>query len=239
MFEYHPPSEQTLKGFTDTINVYKVIGETNIESRFEARAQGSATALFGRESELAVLSGLWRKARRGQGQVVLVTGQPGIGKSRLALGFVKAFEGAAVSKLNLYSASHLTNRALHPFVRELDRFIGFAHTTEREQRLRGLEAIVEANPAMGPSDIPLLADLVGIDLDGQPHLDPQVRARQTMDALVRRVQGVAEASPLLMVFEDAHWADSATLETLALLIERLADMPAMLIITSRPVFQAS
>ena len=151
-------------------------------------------------------------ARVGEGQVLLLEGEGGIGKSRLAraLSDLAAAEGAQV--LAWQCASHLANRPLHPVIRELESAAGLGRARPADERRSGLAALTAAAPRLGSEDALLIADLLGIGTPGALELDAATRARRTNDALARRVEGIAEQGPLLLLLEDAHWADAATID---------------------------
>ncbi|WP_165943375.1 adenylate/guanylate cyclase domain-containing protein [Roseicella aquatilis] len=236
LFEYEPRGDLCLKGFPEPVAVHRVLGEGTARSRFEARASAGLYPIVGREAELERLRAVWRAALGGTGQVALLRGEAGIGKSRLARAFMEVIAPERPRVLQWFCATHLNNRPLHPVVREIESVDALGRTLPEGTRRAGLEALVAAMPRMQADDLPFLGDLLGIGGLPRPELDVQAQARRTVDALVRRVEGMAQDAPLLILMEDAHWADAATLEFLAVLIERIAPLPIMLLVTYRPEF---
>ncbi len=234
LFDYERRGNIVLKGFPEPITIYRVLGETIAQSRFDVRASGGLNPFVGREEELDALGNHWRAARDGTGQVVLVRGEAGIGKSRLARAFIEQLGQPRPEILRLNCAAHLANRALHPIVQEIERRAGLSRTAPAETRRAGLEALVAISDAIGADDVSFLADLLGIDQDKRAELDAATRARRTYDVLVRAVEGMAREGPVLILIEDTHWADAATLDFLTMLIDRISRLPIMLLVTHRP-----
>ena len=168
------------------------------------------------------------------GQVVLVCGEAGIGKSRLHRAFIEQLGQQRLEILRLNCAAHLANRALHPIVEEMERRIGLSRTAPAETRRAAIEARVANSSTLGANDVSFLADLLGIDNDRRAELDAAYRARRTYDVLARAVEGMSQAGPVLILVEDTHWADAATLDFLTMLIDRIARLPIMLLVTYRP-----
>ena len=235
-FEYRFLGAHELKGFSEPQKVFRVIGVSRVESRFEAHAGGRLQPLVGRDEELSTLSRVWREATGGAGRVALLRGQPGIGKSRLLREVIEALDPSEYLMLRFDCARHLANRALHPFTREIVRTIGLVPDESPETSRDRLRSLIAENPELSEDDLTLLADLLGIETETPLQLDALAKARRTFDVLARRIVGMARSRPLLIVFEDAHWADPATREFLDLLTERIADVPCLLLVTCRPEF---
>lgn len=234
-FDFEPHSEVELKGFADPVPVFRVKAENATRSRFDARASHGVQPLVGRSTELSQLLSLWDKAKDGHGCVGLVEGPPGIGKSRI----LRALQNEIRSTpLEWQCAPHLVNRALHPMVRELERAAGIDRGLAPEEQLDKLNTLIAATPNLSLDDFGLLADLLQIEGVDPPTFDVAVKARRTVDAMARRVSGIASAGePLLLVLEDAHWADTASLEFLDHLVTMIGKLPILLIITFRPEYQ--
>ncbi|MFL5334571.1 MAG: AAA family ATPase [Geminicoccaceae bacterium] len=236
LFAYEPRGDLLLKGFPGPVTVHCVVGEGPARSRFEARASAGLNPIVGRDAELERLRAAWRAALGGAGQVVLVHGEAGIGKSRLARALIEMIAPEQPRILQWHCAAHLANRPLHPMVREIETAPGLARTLPATVRRGGLDKLVTGSALLRPEDAPFLADLLGIAGPAQPKLDAQARARRTMDVLARRVEGMAQDAPLLILLEDAHWADAATLDFLDVLVERAELLPVLLLVTHRPEF---
>jgi class 3 adenylate cyclase len=226
-----------LKGFAAPVRAWRVLGEGRAESRFEARRAGGLTPLVGREHELGLLLNRWERAK--EGQVVLLTGEPGIGKSRLTEALRERLAGEPHTPVTFHCSPHYQTSPLHPVIEQLERAAGFASDDMPDQKLDKLEALL----AQATEDIreaaPLLAALLSLPAgDHYPPLDlsPQRRRERTLEALVDQLAGLAAREPTLMLFEDAHWADPSSLEFLGLTIDRGQALPALLIITFRPEF---
>lgn len=235
VFKYGPRGAVELKGFAEPRPVFQVISETVATSRFHARTTDGVQPIMGREAELDTLSRLWEETTTGRGRVGLIAGPAGIGKSRLIRSLVRI---TGVQPVEFHCAPHLANRALHPLILELEQAAGLTRGRRDETSHDKLEKLIAASPGLTAEDLPLLSSLLGIETDEPVEFDAARRARLTRDLLIRRTVGMTEVmGPVLVVLEDAHWADAATLEFLDALVGKLADLPLLLIITHRPEFE--
>ena len=236
MFEYEQRGDIVLKGFPEPVTIYRLLGEGSAQSRFDAHTISGLNPFVGREQELDALLARWSAARAGSGQIVHVSGEPGIGKSRLALALVDHLgrEPAGIVKWNC--AAHLANWALHPIVRDIETRVGFSRSHSAEERRAGIDALVAASPTLFAEDAGFLKDLLGIETETRPELDAAARARRMYGILARWLAGMARDMPVLILVEDAHWADASTLDFLTMLIDRIERLPALLLITHRPEF---
>ena len=208
-----------------------------MQSRFDARAADTLGPLIGREAELAQLVDLWQDVSHDAGRLCQILGTAGIGKSRLARELQERIVDQNPVILKLQCGSHLANRALHPITRELARAAGLAKSDDDPARLAKLEAMIEGAPGLSAEDLPLLSDLLGIGAVDALDMDVRTRVQLTHRMLLRWIKGMAEGGPVLLSFEDAHWADSTTQEFLALLISNLDTLPILLLVTFRPEFE--
>jgi class 3 adenylate cyclase len=212
LFEYRAFGNVPLKGFGTPVPVWQVTGRSAVDSRFEA-LHAMRTRLVGREEEIALLMRRWLQASTGEGCVVLMSGEPGIGKSRIAQTVLERLSGEPHTRLRYFCSPHHQDSALYPSITRLERAAGFRRDDTAEQRLDKLEAVL----ALGTDDlsevVPLLADLLSIPTgDRYPplNLTPQKRKEKTLDAQLAQVEGLAARQPVLMVFEDIHWSDPTT-----------------------------
>jgi predicted ATPase len=198
-----------------------------------------ATPLVGREEELDLLLRRWEQAKRGDGCVVLISGEPGIGKSRLAETMVERLAGEPYTRLRFFCSPHHQDTALYPVIAHLERAAGFRRDDTAEQRLDKLEALLaQATNDLGGA-APLFADLLAVPTgERYPplNLTPQKRKEKTLTALTAQVEGLCARQPVLMVYEDVHWSDPTTRESLDLLVDRVPALRVLVIITFRPEF---
>ncbi|MBV8119266.1 MAG: AAA family ATPase [Alphaproteobacteria bacterium] len=238
LFEYRSLGEVELKGLPAPVPAFRVLGESRVGSRFEA-LRSRETPLVGREEQLELLRQRWEQAKAGAGRVVLISAGPGIGKSRLTEAFGEGIETEPHTRLRYFCSPHRQDSALFPFIGQVEHAAGFERDDAPAARLNKLEALIAANtPVEG--DVQSLADLLGLSLDNRyPALDvsPQRRKEKTYEALLRQAIGLAKRQPVLMVFEDLHWADPSSRDLLDLIVERIERMPVLLIATFRPEFQ--
>jgi class 3 adenylate cyclase/tetratricopeptide (TPR) repeat protein len=238
LFEYRDLGTVALKGFAENVPAWQVLGASGTESRFEA-LRAATTPLVGRDEEIELLIRRWEQAKRGDGQVVLISGEPGIGKSRIAQTIVERLGGEPHVRLRYFCSPHHQDSALYPSIAQLERAAGFRRDDTPEQRLEKLEAVL----AQGTNDLseaaPLLAALLSVPT-GQRYpplgLTPQKRKERTLHAQVAQVEGLSAREPVLMVFEDVHWSDPTTRESLDLLVDRIPTLRVLLIITFRSEF---
>jgi tetratricopeptide (TPR) repeat protein len=240
LFDYEDLGAIEIKGLAAPVVAARVLRESGTESRFEA-LRATATPLVGRDEELALLQRRWQQAKSGQGSVVLVSGEPGIGKSRLAQTLIERLAAEPHTRLRSFCSPHHRDHPLYPTITQLERAAGFRREDTADQRLDKLEAVLaQATNDLGEG-APLLAALLSLPTgERYPPLDltPQKQKEKTLQALVAQVEGLAARTPALMLFEDAHWSDPTSLELLDLIIDRVPALPLLLIVTFRPEFTA-
>ena len=236
VFEMRDLGPQTLKGMSAPIVAYSVLSERAVETRFEAHRGAHLTAMVGRDGELALLAERWQRATKGEGQVVLVTGEAGIGKSRI----IRALEDALASephvRISNQCSPYHSDSALHPMIQQLLRAASIGHAEGVELQLDRLEALLEGADR---AEVALIAALLGIEGAGRYGdlgLTPEQQRARTFDALLNQVVRVSRREPVFWVLEDAHWIDPTTLELVALCLDRVADIPVLAVITARPDF---
>jgi class 3 adenylate cyclase/tetratricopeptide (TPR) repeat protein len=238
LFECRDLGAITLKGLGENVPAWQVLRASAVESRFEA-LRSTKTPLIGRDEEIELLMRRWQQAKQGDGQVVLISGEPGIGKSRIAQAIQDRLSAEAHTRLRYFCSPHDQDSALYPILTQLERAAGFRREDTNEQRLNKLEAVL----AQGSNDLsealPLLAELLSIQIgERYPplNLTPQKRKEKTLSALVAQVEGLSARQPVLMVFEDVHWSDPTSRELLDLLVECVAALRVLAILTFRPEF---
>jgi class 3 adenylate cyclase/tetratricopeptide (TPR) repeat protein/ABC-type transport system involved in cytochrome c biogenesis ATPase subunit len=240
LFRLRDLGSHEVKGIAEPVAAWVVEGVSDSESRFEAVHVAGLTDLIGREDELDFLLERQRLAWKGEGQIVLISGEPGIGKSRLVAAVAERIASEPHTRLRYQCSPYHTNSALRPFIAQLERAAGFKADDTSEQRLDKLEAVL----AMGASRIegvaPLFAALLSIPF-GQRYpplaLSPTQQRRRTLAALLDQFEGLARQQPILLSFEDANWADATSLELLDLTVERMRQLPVLALFTFRPEFE--
>ncbi len=224
-----------IKGFEDPVQVWQVLRPGTAESRFDALRAGSMTSLIGREEELDLLLRHWQRAKAGQGQIVMVRGEPGIGKSRMVAALQERIAGDRHSRLRFYCSSQYQNSTLYPFITQLTRAAGFARDDTSQTKLDKLEALLGAG-SDGLEAIGLFAALMDLPArggDARPALDAETRRELTLTAFGRQLETLARGRPVLAIFEDAQWSDPTSLDLLERTIARIAELPVLLLITFR------
>jgi predicted ATPase len=240
LFDYEDLGAVEIKGLAAPVAAVRVLRASGAESRFEA-LRTARTPLVGRDEELALLQRRWRQAAAGEGCVVLVSGEPGIGKSRLAETLIQCLAGDPHTRLRSFCSPHHQDHALYPTITQLERAAGFRREDTADERLDKLEAVLAQATNDLDEAVPLLAGLLSIPTgERYPPLNlaPQKQKERTLRALVAQVEGLAAQQPVLILFEDAQWSDPTSLELHDLIIDRVPALRALLIITYRPEFGA-
>ena len=240
-FDYEDLGEQALKGIGRPTHAYSIVGVSEAASRFEAAHSEGLTPLVGREQELGLLKERWQLAQDGEGQVVLLSGEPGIGKSRILSALRERLEGHGGLALRYQCSPYYINSAFWPITDNLERALNIARDETPESKLDKLEALIVGDYERPISDVRFIASMLSIPCDeryGTITMTPEKHKDETLRTLVDLSEAAAKKQPSVVLFEDAHWADPTTLEVLDLLIDRVKDIPLLIVLTHRPEFQS-
>jgi class 3 adenylate cyclase len=239
LFECRACGPLPLDSVAEPVAAWQITGEGSAEGRFEALHGTDIADLVGRSEEMRLLLRRWEQAKAGAGSVVLITGEPGIGKSRLAAALQDRLRNEPHLRLRRFCSPHHQDSALYPVITQLERACGFLHTDSAGEKLARLEAVLAQFEA-SVEEIALIAALLSIP-NGEhyplPQTSPQKRREKTLAALLAQLLRLASRQPMLLIYEDAHWIDPTTLELLAHTVERVASLPVLLLITARPEFR--
>jgi len=231
---------QALKGMAAPVPAFAVRGERSSESRFAARSGDRLLPIIGREQELALLLERWRQARGGEGQLVLLVGEAGIGKSRIMEALIDTAAGGDHLRIRYQCSPYHTDSALYPAIQQLTLAAGHATGDTTETKLDKLERLLALAGTDTGDAAPLLAALLGLageDRYGRLALTPQQQRARTLDAMVGQLVGLAQRQPVLWVVEDAHWIDPTTQELIELALDRVAHSRVLVLLTARPTFE--
>jgi predicted ATPase/DNA-binding winged helix-turn-helix (wHTH) protein/class 3 adenylate cyclase len=224
---------------TEPIRRWQVLGESVVASRFEALRGSKLTPLVGRDEEIDLLLRRWVRAKAGDGQIMLVSGEAGVGKSRITAVFEECLHAEPHLRLRYFCSPYHQDSALFPIIDQLGRAAGFARDDPPASKLEKLEALL-ARATPPDEDVAFLADLMSLPASKRhplPNLSPQRKKERTLEALIRQLEGLAHERPVVTVWEDAHWLDPTSRELLDLTIEHVRSLPVLLIVTFRPKFQ--
>jgi class 3 adenylate cyclase/predicted ATPase len=238
LFECHDLGTVELKGLPVAVPAWQVLGEGMLEGRFEALHGSAMTPLIGREEELEMLLRRWKQAASGDGRIVLLMGEPGIGKSRLLVELEASMATETHASLRYFCSPLHQGSALHPIIARWEQETGFVRGDTAEQRLLKLETVLSQDE-LSPTDVALLAGLLGVSTGERyphPDLSPQQRKERTFAVLRRRLASLAQRQPVLMLLEDAQWADHSSLELFDTMISQILELPILLVISFRPEF---
>jgi len=240
LFELEDLGAKDLKGIAGPVRAWAALRASSAEGRFEALHTTDLTALVGREEELELLLRRWSRAKTGEGQVVLLSGEAGIGKSRLTAALLENLAGEPHTRLRYFCSPQRTDSALYPIIGQMERAAGLAHDDTPKARLDKLDAML-AQTSTSREDAALFADMLSLPNDGRyPALAviPELRRQRTLEALTSQLAGLASQQPVLMIVEDAHWIDPTSLEVFGRTVDQIKALPTLLIVTFRAEFNA-
>lgn len=240
-FNLRDLGRHSVKGLAEPVEAWAAEGLGSIASRFETAHRTQLAGLVGREVQCSALRERQQRAWRGEGQIALLSGEAGIGKSRLSAWMAEQVAGEPHTRLHYQCSPFHRDSALYPFVHELERAMLSGPDGSPERSLDRLESVLAPAIARADAIVPLIASLLSIPFEGRYPplaLAPAQQRRQTLSALLDHLEAHARQRPVLMLFEDAHWADATSLELINLAIERVRRLPILLVITFRPEFEA-
>ena len=236
LFDLEDLGEKELKGIAGKTKAFAVLRAGSAESRFEALHASGLTALVGREEETELLLRRWSKTKGGEGQVVLLSGEAGIGKSRLTAALLERLADEPYTRLRYYCSPQHTDSAFYPIIGQMERAAGLSRDDTAAVRLDKLDALL-AQSSASPQDAALFAELLSLPNDGRYpalNLAPEQRRQKTLEALGSQLEVLSRVRPVLMIFEDAHWSDPSSLETFGRAVDRIRPLRVLLLATFRP-----
>jgi class 3 adenylate cyclase/predicted ATPase len=239
LFELEDLGAQDLKGISGRVQAWAALRPSSVESRFDALHTSGVTELVGREEELELLLRRWSKAKTGEGQVVLLSGEAGIGKSRLTAELLERLAAKPHTRLRYFCSPQRTDSALYPVISQMERAAGFAHDDSAQAKLDKLDVVL-AQTSTSIENAALFAEMLSLPNDGRYPvlaLDPQQRRRRTLEALTAEVEALSRQKPVLMILEDAHWVDPTSMEAFSRAVDRTRTFGVLLIVTYRPEFE--
>ncbi|MGZ3338376.1 MAG: AAA family ATPase [Reyranella sp.] len=239
-FDYEDLGELDLKGIATSTRAYNVLGVSAAASRFDAVVRERVSPLVGRTHEMEALLGRWQAVcDQGAGQAVLLSGEPGFGKSRISSALLERLGAEGVRSLRFQCSPFFVNSAFYPFISSLERMLDFGRDEAPASKLDKLEALVVGHYGLPRSDLSFVAAMLSLpceDRYGPLTMAPRLVKEETIRVLVDVVKAAARTERSLVLFEDVHWADPTTLETIGLLIDRLGGIPVLVVLTHRPEF---
>ncbi|MEP1198855.1 AAA family ATPase [Tateyamaria sp.] len=236
IFDLSPLGGQDLKGISGPVDAYLVKGEASVQSRFAAHQSGAMTPIVGREREIELMTERWALARSGQGQMVIVSGEAGIGKSRITRAVIDEVANDDHTRITFQCSPYHADTAFYPVTQQMAFAAGFAPSDSADVRLDKLETLLGADQ----DTLRLVVPLLGLDSEaryGILDLTPAQQRAQTMKVLAELLIRQAAEQPVLMVFEDLHWVDPTSQELLDILLDQITDQPIMILATARPTFE--
>jgi class 3 adenylate cyclase/predicted ATPase len=240
LLELQDLGQKELKGIAGPVRAFAALRASSVESRFDAMHASGLSALVGREEEMEILLRRWARAKTGEGQVVLLSGEAGIGKSRLTAALMERLASEPHTRLRYFCSPQHTDSAFYPITGQFERAAGFAHDDTPQSKLDKLDALL-AQTTTSKQDASLFAEMLSLPNDGRYsalELAPEQRRQKTLEALSLQLEALARSNPVLMIFEDAHWTDPTSLEVFGRVVDRIKALPVLLIVTFRPDFEA-
>ncbi len=238
LFDYRELATPPPLGSAEAMAAAVVVGESRIASRFEA-LRASRNRLVGRDEERDLLLRRWRQAKTGEGRIVLIWGEPGIGKSHLVAAFQDAIQAEPHTSMRYFCSPHRMQTALHPVITQIEHAAAFDAGDDDRTKLDKLQRLLALSSHEPDRDVALFAELLSVPTDGRHaplSLSSQRRKELLLESFVSQLEGLAARQPVLMVLEDAHWIDPTSRELFDIVINRVRALPALLIMTYRPEF---
>ena len=240
LFELEDLGPKDIKGIARPVRAWAALRTGSAEGRFEAMHATGITELVGRGEELELLLRRWSRAKTDEGQVVLLSGEAGIGKSRLTAALLERLAAEPHTRLRYFCSPQYTDSSFFPIISQLERSARLARDDAPQVKLDKFDALL-AQSWTSSNDAALFAELLSLPNDGRyPALDlaPAQRRQKTLEALVSQTEALARQNPVLMVFEDAHWSDPTSLEVFGRVVDRIRTLRVLLLVTFRPEFEA-
>jgi class 3 adenylate cyclase/predicted ATPase len=238
LFELENLGARELKGIAGPVWAWAALRASSVDSRFEALHETGLTALVGREEEFELLLRRWSRAKSGEGQVVFLSGEAGIGKSRLTAALLEHLTDESHTRLRYFCSPQHTESALYPIISQMERAAGLTRDDTTQAKLDKLAAVL-TQTSTPIQEAALLTEMLSLPNDGRypaSELTPQQHRQRTMEALIAQLEALARQNPVLMIFEDVHWIDPTSLEALGRVVDRIRTARVLLIVTFRPEF---